>query len=141
MEYIDLGLPSGNLFAVEDLQKYYTFEEAKEKFGNSLPTLNEVKELLRYTWKNWIPRKKGLDFLGLNGNRLFLPAGGKVYQDRLDSKGHWGVYLIDITKYKHWKCYETAILSFFPNHEIRITGHTVNKEDPWKGTVILIKRK
>ncbi len=38
-EYIDLGLPSGTLWATENEEGYFTFDEAVEKYGDSLPKL------------------------------------------------------------------------------------------------------
>ena len=38
MEYIDLGLPSGTLWADCNEEGFYYFDEAVEKYGYRLPT-------------------------------------------------------------------------------------------------------
>lgn len=76
MEYIDLGLPSGNLWAAENEEGYYTFDEAVAKFGDCLPTKDDFEELLEHCWKRWDNERKGLEFMGDNGAKIFLPASG-----------------------------------------------------------------
>lgn len=74
MEYIDLGLPSGNLWAVENEDGYYTFDEAVAKFRDDLPTKEDFDELIAHCWKRWNSERKGMEFMGDNGVKLFLPA-------------------------------------------------------------------
>ena len=45
-EYVDMGLPSGTLWASENEEGYFTFDEAVEKFGNSLPARWQFCELI-----------------------------------------------------------------------------------------------
>lgn len=76
IEFIDLGLPSGRLWATENEEGYFTYETAKEKFGERLPKPEAFKEL----WKNcqwlWDLKNKGMIVVGPNKNTIFLPALG-----------------------------------------------------------------
>ena len=45
-EYVDMGLPSGTLWASENEKGYFTFDEALEKFGNNLPARWQFCELV-----------------------------------------------------------------------------------------------
>lgn len=76
MEYIDLGLPSGNLWAAENEEGYYTFDEAVAKFWDNLPTKEDFEELVAHCWKRWDDERKGMEFMGDNGKKLFLPVQG-----------------------------------------------------------------
>lgn len=76
MEYIDLGLPSGTLWAAENEEGYYTFDEAVAKFGDNMPTKDDFEELVAHCWKRWDDERKGLEFMGDNGAKIFLPASG-----------------------------------------------------------------
>lgn len=53
MEYADLGLPSGTLWAESNEEGYYTFDEAVEKYGNSLPTREQLEELKSHCQWEW----------------------------------------------------------------------------------------
>ena len=76
-EYIDLGLPSGTLWAVDNEEGFYTFDEAIEKFGENMPTKEDGEELLHECFHRWDDVRKGIEILSpFNGNRLFLPAAG-----------------------------------------------------------------
>ena len=68
-EYIDLGLPSGTLWATTNEDKEYTFNEAVEGFGGRIPKLWQLCEL----WEN-CKRKNGV-FTGPNGNSIKLSDG------------------------------------------------------------------
>ncbi len=72
MEYIDLGLPSGNLWAVENEEDYYTFDEAVAKFGDNLPTKEDFEELVAHCWARFDRRRKGMEFMGDNKAKIFL---------------------------------------------------------------------
>ena len=81
--YIDLGLPSGRLWATENVEGYYTYNKAKKKFGELLPKPKAFQEL----WENcqwlWDVKKKGMIVVGPNKNIIFLPASG--YRDYIYS--------------------------------------------------------
>ena len=89
-KYIDLGLPSGTLWKESNEggdYAYYTFDEAINKFGNKLPTKQQLEELIsKCTWK-WIGN--GYKVIGPNGNSIILPAAGSRDYDS-DNVSHVG---------------------------------------------------
>ena len=82
LQFIDLGLPSGKLWATENVKNengnevYFTFDEAVETFGKNLPSKEDWKELFDNCSYKWNKEKKGFDITGANGNSIFLPAVG-----------------------------------------------------------------
>jgi len=90
-EYVDLGLPSGTLWATcnvgaskpEDFGDYLTWDKGKTavaKWGDGwrMPTKEECEELQQYTRNTWT-EKNGMNgrlFTAKNGNSIFLPAAG-----------------------------------------------------------------
>ena len=72
---VDLGLPSGALWKDKNEEGgFYTYEQAVNKFGNRLPTkeqLEELKNSCRWTWTG-----SGYRVTGPNGNAIVLPAAG-----------------------------------------------------------------
>ena len=77
--YVDLGLPSGRLWATENAPGFYTFDEAVETFGDSLPKGSAMVELIEESTCIWNDEKKGLDITGPNGSTIFLPAAGYTW--------------------------------------------------------------
>lgn len=76
-EYIDFGLPSGTLWAPENEEGYFTFDEAVEKFGNSLPARWQFCELIDNCDCVFDSKKKALICKSrLNGNTIEFPALG-----------------------------------------------------------------
>lgn len=75
-QYVDLGLPSGTLWKIENEGiGYYNYYNAKKAFGDSLPTLNQWIELMNVCEWKWMG--KGFDVIGPNGNSIYLPAPGE----------------------------------------------------------------
>lgn len=78
--YIDLGLPSGTLWKNANEggdAARFTYDEAVSKFGNNLPTDQQLIELKdKCTW-TWIGN--GYRVTGPNGNSITLPAAGYRY--------------------------------------------------------------
>ena len=74
--FVDLGLPSGRLWATENAPGFYTFDEAVDTFGELLPKGSAMVELIEESTCTWNNEKKGLDITGPNGNTIFLPADG-----------------------------------------------------------------
>ncbi len=76
-DIVDLGLPSGTLwYAKNEGGDYarYTYDEAVSKFGNKLPTkeqLEELKNQCTWTWTG-----SGYKVVGPNGNSIYFPAAG-----------------------------------------------------------------
>ena len=84
--FVDLGLPSGRLWATENAPGYYTFDEAVDTFGELLPKGSAMMELIEKCKCIWDNEKKGLKITGPNGNNIFLPAAGytRHSQDKKD---------------------------------------------------------
>ena len=74
--FVDLGLPSGLLWATENAPGFYTYNEAVDTFGELLPKGSAMVELIEESTCTWNDEKKGLDITGPNGNTIFLPADG-----------------------------------------------------------------
>lgn len=78
--YVDLGLPSGTFWKNQNEggdNARYTYDEAISRFGNKLPTkqqLEELKSKCTWTWTS-----KGYKVTGPNGYSITLPAAG--YRD------------------------------------------------------------
>lgn len=72
--YVDLGLSV--YWANSNENDYYSYYEAKSKFGSRLPTKAHLKELMnKCTW-TWDSSRKGYYVKGPSGNSIFLPAAG-----------------------------------------------------------------
>ena len=82
LKYVDLGLPSGTCWRNSNEggdNALYTYNEAVSRFGNKLPTkqqLEELKNKCTWTWTG-----NGNKVTGPNGNSIFLPAAGDRYCD------------------------------------------------------------
>lgn len=74
MNFIDLGLPSGTLWAESNEEGFYTFDEAVEKYSNNMPTNEQLGELKDYCKWEWMG--DGYKITGHNGNAITLPAAG-----------------------------------------------------------------
>lgn len=85
MEYIDLGLPSGTLWAAEREKGHFIFPEAVKAFGDGLPKLWQLCEL----WENCTI--EGDRFIGPNGNGIRFPKGG--YWSSTESDGDFAYSL------------------------------------------------
>ena len=92
--YVDLGLPSGRLWASENAEGYYTYDEAKAKFGELLPKPEAFEELWEECQWLWDVKEKRMVVVGPNQNTIFLPASG--YRDNasggLGNVGSYGYY-------------------------------------------------
>ena len=75
-QWVDLGLPSGTLWKDKNEEgEFYTYEQAVNKFGNSLPTKEQIEELqnqCQWTWTG-----SGYKVVGPNGKSIYLPAEGR----------------------------------------------------------------
>lgn len=81
-EYVDLGLPSQTLWYSKNEIGFFTYEEAVNKYGNQIPSYEQLSELEMYCTWTWA--ENGYIVTGKNGNAIFLPAlgyrecGGKI---------------------------------------------------------------
>lgn len=96
--YVDLGLPSGTLWATEnDETNYfhglYSFDEAVEDCGDRLPTRDDWQELLDNVPHSFNKERAGLLFTARNGNELFLPITGFSNDSDTFETHYYGYYL------------------------------------------------
>ena len=92
--FMDLGLPSGLLWAEKQEEGYYTHEEAVKKYGEALPQPEEFVERWRVCKWDWNKERKGYTVTGPNGNSIFLAASGYRYRASgdLNGVGSYGYY-------------------------------------------------
>lgn len=97
IEYVDLGLPSGTLWAKHNShigkKKYFTYYEAIISFGDRMPTKEHFEELINsctWEWKEFFGGAvKGYKVTGPNGNSIFLSITGyfngtNIYGSEID---------------------------------------------------------
>lgn len=107
--WIDLGLPSGTLWACcnqgaskpEDYGGHYTQGQA-----DSAPTQNQFDELMTKTINGgWeiLNGVNGLKITGPNGNSIFFPAAGDSGEDGDNHSGYSAYYMIYPNRFWHWR--------------------------------------
>lgn len=74
--FIDLGLPSGTLWATENEPGHHQFNEAVKTFDDMLPSAKAWKELFDHCSHKWDNDRKGYVLTAPNGNSIFLPVNG-----------------------------------------------------------------
>ena len=99
LQFVDLGLPSGKLWATENIKDedrneiYVSFDKAVETFDDKLPTKEDWKELFEHSIHQYDEGRKGLVLTGPNGNTIFLPAKGFYGSDSksytVGERGHY----------------------------------------------------
>ena len=80
--WIDLGLSSGTLWKYAREEGTYTYEQAKMKYGDNLPTVEQANELIKEcSWQNAHSSPNSNVATGPNGNKLRFPDkdGMSVY--------------------------------------------------------------
>ncbi len=89
--FVDLGLPSGTLWAEENEIGYYNYDTAVQKFGDKLPTKEQWEELnnmCQWTWTG-----NGYKVVGPSGTDIVLPAAGYNYccggESYVGSRGYY----------------------------------------------------
>ena len=105
--YVDLGLPSGRLWATcnlganapEEYGDYYAWIEddvATANWGDDwrMPTKEDFQELRNNTTLTWMTQNgvNGMLFTANNGNSIFLPAAGYRNNGSLSYAGSDGIY-------------------------------------------------
>lgn len=90
-QFVDLGLPSGNLWKTENELGYFEFDEANSKFQDQLPCYGDWKELVDFCQWEWTG--DGYKIIGENGKCITLPAaGGQACNGEWYNKGEVGNY-------------------------------------------------
>ena len=72
--YVDLGLSSGTYWKETNESGFYNYDNAVSKFGNKLPTKDQLEELkneCEWTWTG-----NGYKVTGPNGESITFPAAG-----------------------------------------------------------------
>ena len=94
LKYVDLGLPSGTCWRNSNEggdNARYTYNEAVSRFGNNLPTkqqLEELKNKCTWTWTG-----NGYKVTGPNGESITLPAAGvRACNGGVNHVGTLGIY-------------------------------------------------
>ena len=137
-EYVDLGLPSGTLWATknvgEDELTHFTFDEAKNssKFTVNIwnakwktPTKAQFEELFANTTSAWVEKYHGGCFNGMlltskiNGKEIFFPAHGfidslvvghiRFFNTRCN---YWAIENTKHTENNHTECVEKPFAIF-----------------------------
>lgn len=94
--YVDLGLPSRTLWKNSNEggnDTYYTYDEAKNKFGSKLPNKEQWEELINLC--SWTKVNHDYKVVGPNGNFIMLFAtgyrfcGGLVYNNNNSASGYY----------------------------------------------------
>lgn len=74
--FVDLGLPSGTLWADENISGYHSFGDALTVYGTALPSKEQMQELTDQCEWTLDNQKRGCRITGPNGNSIYLPASG-----------------------------------------------------------------
>ena len=128
LKYVDLGLPSGTCWRNSNEggdNAYYTYYEAVSRFGNKLPTTQQLEELKnKCTW-TWIGN--GYKVTGPNGKSITLPAAGyslgngDVYY--VGSSGHYWSSTPDDSDSAWFFYFSSSVVEMA--HNFRSTGRSV----------------
>ena len=78
--WVDLGLPSGTLWASEPEAEYITYTEAVETYGVNLPTKWQWQELLESCLMDK-DENGDIVLTGKNGAALIIPTLGYIYKN------------------------------------------------------------
>lgn len=73
-DWVDLGLPSGTLWASVPEENFYKWDDAVRIFGVNIPSEWQWKELIDSC--SWEDVDNGWLAIGKNGNSIFIPATG-----------------------------------------------------------------
>ena len=88
--YVDLGLSSGTYWKETNESGFYSYYNAVSKFGDKLPTKEQLEELQNECEWTWIGN--GYKVTGSNGNSILLPAAGFRYNGDVRNVGSFGEY-------------------------------------------------
>ena len=72
--YVDLGLSSGTYWKETNESGFYNYDNAVSKFGDKLPTKEQLEELINEC--KWIWTGNGCTVIGPSGDFITLPAAG-----------------------------------------------------------------
>lgn len=91
--YVDLGLPSGTLWKSSNESGFYSFDDAKRRFGSKLPSFDQWFELTKHCEWSWTG--SGYRVRATNGNFIVFPAFGSSNCDgSAIGAGEYGDYWV-----------------------------------------------
>lgn len=118
-DWVDLGLPSGTLWASVPENDYYKWDEAMQIFGVNIPSVWQWKELIDSC--SWEDTDNGWLAIGKNGNSIFIPVtgiannSGKISHPTIDCGFYWSSKRIN-TKKAYGAYFDSAkSISTIPN--------------------------
>ena len=76
-EWVDLGLPSGVLWAKDDEDAVISIHKALQDYPDNLPSESDAKELRGYCSRQFDSAKKEMIFTGPNGNSVSFKCTDK----------------------------------------------------------------
>lgn len=129
--YVDLGLPSGTLWATwnigakneSDFGDYLTFDEACKY---ELPKKWQFDELIEECTCGWdkLNGTLGYYFIGPNGNYIFLPAAGSSYACAGSCGNYWSRTISSSNPNNAWRLGFIST-DVYVNDGIRYHGRSV----------------
>lgn len=97
--YVDLGLPSGTVWKAQNEEGLMAFDDAKKKYGRSIPSIKQWEELKKYCEWEWTGN--GYNVTGPSGQGIFIPAAGyRNVSGQVGKVGTFGNYWSSTSKDK-----------------------------------------
>ncbi len=113
--YVDLGLPSGTLWAEESVQCLVSYDDAMDFYGNAIPSQTQWEELMNnctWTYGELDDNIYGFTVKGSNGNTInILCQGSKTCQGAYDEDDMEGWYWTSTPDGEN-----TAYVAFFSHY-------------------------
>lgn len=119
-KWVDLGLPSGTLWKIENEEcGPIDYDQAYNRYGSSMPTENQWQELIDNCQWYWMG--SGYEIKGSNGKVLVLPASGSRFcsgprygLSGVGSEGHYWIFWPTLEENR-----EYVSGQFFDSREVR----------------------
>lgn len=91
--WVDMGLPSGTLWASEPEEGFYSYSEAMEQFGTGIPTKWQWQELMENCCL-LNAGDKGLELKSKNGSSITIPFHGWIFKNGKPQNKENGYYRV-----------------------------------------------
>lgn len=88
-KWVDLGLPSGTLWATDDYETNVNFIY---EYHKNMPSERDADELYENCTREWDNENNKLNFIGPNGNSISFKIKGKHTSYWLNAKDKWDEY-------------------------------------------------